>query len=559
MITREKCREWKDHLVDVVYTQTRSEQQKDLEYINDTFLVDEIKEPHKTYRSGIGRKMVDAPAEEIVTANPQAFIRTKKDDIAERLSRETNSQIRLLQLQNPNIFKESVKNKLAKGESVIQLVHNKRWVVKPINRAGLPVLFLQPDPMITYCDPKEDDSGWLPNVGVPNRVVMFYQRTLLDVITRYPSWSNPKKRDLKKNSFVDWIEYWDKETHFIEIDGETIVHRPNPYGFVPFVRKFAGFGSKQESGDLSSLIMTDIRFSRDLIHEECVLRSNIASIHNLFAHRPRLITSPDVINEKDLRENLSFGAYDLNILAPFPLGAEIKQDDFEPPTLEMEQHLRDIKMEINQRCPFIMSGWPMGETGRQQQLAAMSAKKRYYTVVENTEQEFAVAMEMAFAICRKIPTLDKLPELNKNDLKTIFTCEIRLKAKDPIEEDRLHTLGSRHRQAGEIDLETLHTQYMGMTKDESKTVRAKLYVDMAMMNPAIQQLMAMQAAKEHGMEEALQMIQQGMLPGGTSPTGQQRLMGETQTQAGTEMGTQPNRGARFPPERFVRNPSESVV
>lgn len=557
MITKDKCKEWKDHLVDVVYTRTRAAQEQDLTYINDTFAVNEIKEPHKVYRSGIGRKMVDAPAEEIVTSNPQAFIKTKKEDIAERLSQEANSQIGLLKLQTPNIFKESVKNKLSKGESVIQLVHNERWVVTPINKIGLPVLFLQPDPLVTFCSPEDDDSGWIPEQGVPNRVVRFYQRTLLDVITRYPTWKNPKKRDLKKNSFVDWIEYWDKETHFIEIDGETVVYMDNPYGITPFVRKYSGFGNKSKDGDISSLIVTDVRFVRDLIHEECVLRSNIASINNIFAHRSRTVTSPGTLNVKDLRANLDFGSYALNVLDNLPEGTEITVDDAQPATTEMEKHLVDIKLEISQRCPFIMSGFPIGETGRQQALSAMAAKKRYYTVVENTEQEFATAIEMAFAICRKIPTLDKLPALNKNDLKTQFKCEIKLKAADPIEEDRLHTLGSRHFQAGEIDLEKLHTDYMGMTKDESKLTRAKMYVDRAMMDPAIQQLMAMQAAQEHGMEEQLAMIrqaQQGQAQAGASATQQQRLMGE-----GQQLETEPNRGGRFPPDRFTRNPSEGVV
>ncbi len=550
----EQARLWKEYYTSTLYSKARLEQRTDRQYINDSFVVEEVKAPHKVYRSGLGRKMVDAPAEQIVTSNPQAFMKTGNEDLSIRLGKEANRQLNLLRFQNPNPFKQSVKNKLSKGESIIHLVHNQRWVTHPIKREGLPVLFLQPDPLVVYCSMEDDDSGWFPRMGVPNRVILFYQRALQDVISHYPSWTNPKNKSINTNPSVDWLEYWDKNTQIILLDNEILVNRENPYKFTPFVRKYSGFGDTSEDGDLVDLLMTDIRFSRDLLHEECVLRSNIASINNIFAHKSRTIMSRGELNARNLKENLGFGEYDLNVLDNLPAGTEFLKEEAQPATLEMEQHLRDIRSELNQRCPFIMAGFPVGETGRQQSLAEASGRKRYDTVVENTEQEFATAMEMAFAMCKSIPTLS--PDgLHKGVLDKKFTCGIRLKAKDPIEEDRLSVQGNRMQAEGVIDPKTNLTQYQGYTEDEADEILGRMLAyRVTIYNPDIAEVLGRQAAEELGMEDEMAAIKaqqvEGVMPTPTA-SGMERTMGEAQSIQG-QMEAPVNKGVRFPPEQYAR-------
>ena len=188
----EEIRNYKERLIDL-YSSTRKEQRTDETYYKDTFSVDEIKEPHHIYRSGIGVRIVDSPAERIVTKNPQAFfdIRKGSKDSGPRISELINQVwLDVLRRQNPNIFKEHIKGQLGYGEAYFRVVHNEDWTDR--NRIGLPVHFIVLNPMVVYGSPEEDVNG------VPKRVIVFYERQPLDIIVRYPNWSNPKQRNLNE-------------------------------------------------------------------------------------------------------------------------------------------------------------------------------------------------------------------------------------------------------------------------------------------------------------------------------------------------------------------------
>jgi len=566
--TIDEIRRIKDYYTGDLYVALRAEQSEDQSYIEDSFAVPEVRAPHKVIRSGIGYQVVSAPGEQIITANPQAFVSVAlktNEKSADNMSREINENwIYNLKRQLPNIFKESVKNKLARGESYIKVVHNELWVTGKQLRYGMPVIFMAPDPMVIYGSPEEDDCGWTPNIGVPNAVVVFYERQPLDVVARYPSWENPDKKE--KKDMVQWFEYWDKDVRYFEANGVAMLKggvQPNPYGFVPFVRKYSGFGKRSPQGRLQDLIVSDIRRSRDLIKQECAIRSDIASIMHMFAHKPITIVIPDTatINEEALK-NLDFGEYALNIL-PLPESTITKVDyglNTILPSPEAFQHLRDIRSDIQQRHPFIMSGFPLGTSGRQQDISQMAAMRRFDTIVENTEDEFATAFEMGMKICNKIPSL-RPDSLRKVDLTIDYKCEVKLKAEDPIEQDRLATLGSRlygtdptNRQ---IDLKTNLVQYQGYTPEKADEIIDDMLVDMITFgSPEVAELMALKVAEKAGMREELALIKeaQQQAGGGTTPTEARRSRGETKTGTGREMIDEAlrNRGARKPPERYFR-------
>lgn len=551
-----------------LYQGVRTEQEKDQRFHNDTFEVTGIKKPHKVVRIGTGTRIVDVPAEQMVTSNPQAFFYVLKgrQDATERLSQEVNlNWIELLRQQNPNTFKESVKNLLGRGENYIKLCHNETWVSGSKIRSGLPVLFLIPDPMVIYGSPREDDCGWIPNCGVPNNVIVFYERQPLEVIVNYPSWSNPKKageEGSNKNKKVEWFEYWDKDVRYFEADGEPVLKggiNTNIYGFVPFVRKYSGFGRRSPEGKLEDLIMSDIRPSRGLIEEECCLMSDISSIFHLFAHKTKTIITDADIDEGKLKDSLAFGAYDLNYIQ---IPAEAKRFDIqdiniEQPSAELFAHLRDVQTRIVQRHPFLMVGYPLGTSGRQQDITSMAAMRRYDTVIEGLELAFATAIEMALGICQIVPTL-KPDGIRKSDLDTVYKCEIRLKAKDPVEEDRLVTLGERLWNFGDgsIDLETLHTQFQGRTQEESKRIRAKLFAEKLIYGSDAAQVLSMVFQEESGLEAFLEQLKQGEGQGGLggkpTPTQQRRLQGEIQTETGREQAPEGVRGGRTPPAGYLR-------
>ena len=74
----EEIRKLLTHYKENLYSGVRFEQGKDLGFYEDTFEVPEVKDPHIALRTGVGRRMIDAPAEQIITSNPQAFVHTNK-------------------------------------------------------------------------------------------------------------------------------------------------------------------------------------------------------------------------------------------------------------------------------------------------------------------------------------------------------------------------------------------------------------------------------------------------------------------------------------------------
>lgn len=547
-------REYKQHYKKL-YSAVRDIQKEDQSYRDDTFPVPEIRDPHRVWRSGMGKDMVDSPAEQIVTSNPQAFFEIRKGDkdASIRFSKEVNQDwIDILRRQNPNPFKESVKNKLGRGESFIHPIHNELWVTGNKERKGLPVLFLIPDPMVVYASPQEDENG------IPEIVIILYQRQPKDLIVKYPSWTNPKKAGTgdNKDATVEWFEFWDKNTMHFEADEEVVVHQDNPYGFTPFVRKYSGFGRRSPEGKLEDLIVSNIRTRKDLIKQECIKRSNIYSVEDIFSHRPRTIVSPGEINKNEL-EKLTWGSYDLNVLQNVPAGTEIIKDDYPSVPNEMYMSHANLKAEIAQREPFTTAGWPMGSSGRQQDITFIAAMRRYDTVVENTENEWATAFEMALKICQVIPTL-KPEGLHKRDLASVYKCQVKLKAEDPTEQDRLATLGDRLWAGGQgsIDLRTNLVRYQGYTEDEAEDIIANILVDrLTLYNPDVASVMGMVFAEESGMERWIEqakqrqaeMAQQGGMTKELPPTGMERIKGES---AGLEVAG--SMGAKRPPERYTR-------
>ncbi len=517
MLSEDEIKKLEEYYINTLYSLVRKEQKIDMEYRDDTFLVPEIRTPHKLWRSGIGSRMVDAPAEQIITSNPQVFFEMMKGskDIAKKLSKEVNANwIETLRLGNPNPFKEDVKNKLSRGESYIRLAHNEMWVTNPIGKDkdglptfrkfGMPVLFLNPDPMVIYGSPEEDDSGWIPNTGVPNKVIVDYERQYSDVILRYPSWSNPKK--LTPGGLIKWRELWDKDTMQFKADGEIVLRTKNPYEFTPFVRKYSGFGRRSPKGELAELIVGDIRFSRDLIKQECITRSNIASIEHIFAHRPKTIISEGSLPDEQL-STLSWGAYDLNKLENVPPGTKFIEEQYPAAPPEMYQNLANIRSELAQRNPFIMAGLPTGTSGRQQSLTETAAGKRYTTVLENTEVQWATAIHMALVISARIPGLAPTG-INGYELLGDFKESVGLAAKDPVEEDRKAKLGSSLYERKQIDLYTSLTEYQGRTEDQANEIEDNLLAEAVLSSEPVIAILGQQVIEEAGMADQLAALEE---------------------------------------------------
>ncbi len=559
----DRIRELKDLYINELYANVRKEQRTDQEYIDDTFAVPEVRSPHQPIRLGTGADIVDAPTEQIITSNPQVLVDVGNDEASIRVGKMINQiWIPMLKRANPNPFKESVKNKLARGESYIRLAHNESWVTGDLTRKGLPVYFVVNDPMVVYGSPEEDENG------IPNKVIVFYQRQLKDLIVRYPHWTNPKKKgqDENKEKYVEWFEYWDSESRYFEADNEAVLNggiQENLYGFAPFIRKYSGFGKRSPDGELSNLIVSDIRKNRDLIRNECAIASDIVSVLHLFSHRPKNIIIPvgTEVNPDQISE-LKFGAYALNVLN-LPEGGKYENEEPPMPEPQFFGFLADLTNRIKQRNPFIMAGFPMGSSGRQQDMSNAAGMARYDTIVENTEHAWATAFEKALEICQKIPGLYP-SELKKGDLDKYYKCTVKLKAEDPLEQDRKATLGSRLLAQNEIDPITNLVEFKGYAPERAMDIMVDNMAWKVILNsPDIAELIGLRAIEKAGMAEDIEYVkqrrmmleqQQKGLQQQPSPSMMQRTQGEVQQPMGKEMIDMAlsSRGQRKPPEAYNR-------
>ena len=142
MLSEVKIKELKTRLVDELYKETTKQQEEDLTYINDTFEPAAVKSPHTVLRLGLGYEIVNSPAEQIVTSNPQVSVQVLKrgkwveDEQAGRIGIVFNGWTDVLKRQNPNPFKETVKNKLGRGENYIQVAHMRIGLLGRKRRLG---------------------------------------------------------------------------------------------------------------------------------------------------------------------------------------------------------------------------------------------------------------------------------------------------------------------------------------------------------------------------------------------------------------------------------------
>ena len=93
----------------------------------------------------------------------------------------------------------------------------------------------------------------------PSYVLEHQIRRVIDINEKYEGWTDPEKAKLlaKGNSVdannplreVEWLEYCSADHYIVTVDGEVIIDRPNPYGFIPYIWEYSGLGRSHSDGD----------------------------------------------------------------------------------------------------------------------------------------------------------------------------------------------------------------------------------------------------------------------------------------------------------------------
>jgi hypothetical protein len=503
-----EIKELYSYLTQTYHSKRRAQQEKDESFINDAIDISYLPEGVTPMKTGKAYRMVSAPAEHIITSNPQVFRNTGENRVQEdkRVAQELNRWARVLLRQTPQPFKEFVKKLLGRGESWIYTIHNDNY--DKSNPLELPIKLLIPDPLIVYTDGNETN-------GVPERVIISYQRVADTILRDYPKWKWTKKGNKTEKDKVPYFMYMDSDVRYIDADGDPLLVdnngepyngngiQENIYGFVPFVHTYAGFGYSSPDGDPATLCISRITNIRDLVREYTAIRSVINYLIFQYAqppldfeYDPQVYTPPDDFAEKYSRKPKSF-----NIVPVTHTGGGMKKGVDMLPDQQLFLHLYNIENQIDEEDPLGTLGQIIGTSGRQQIDAKSSSLRRYDTIVENTAHSFETAFGQGLKLCENIPSI--YPKgLNQDDIKKNYTLSIELKSEDYIETNLRRTDGDRKQAGGIIDWETNLTQYQGYTQEESQKIMDKSIVDSVILNdPIIRRLIAIQTAKEMGMEQ----------------------------------------------------------
>lgn len=530
----------KDYLSDV-HSGRITQQRMDDTYRNDTFEIDFLNKGIPIVRTGKGHRMASAPAEHIITSNPQVFrdARGNANQAAERVSVELNRWARLLLRQNPQPFKEYVKKLLGKGEAWSYWFHNNNY--KKDDPNSLPFELVIPDPTIVFVDPEAGEID-----GVPNRLIVSYERVASNVRRNYPKWAWTNRGNRKWSKTVPFFMYFDNDVRYWEADGDPLILdrdgglfngtgiQPNLYGFVPFVHSYSGFGEGSPDGNPASLAIGRLTKVRDLIAEYTAIRSVIDYLTYKYAY-PALDYEYDVTLIEEVPKEISTeysrapGAFNYVPVTP---GGGIKKSVDMLPDQALFQYMFNIDKQINEEDPLGQIGQAVGTSGRQDDIANEASLRRYDTIVENTAHSFATGFGLVMRMMEKIRSIYP-NSLHKGDIGKYYQCDIELKAEDPIAKDRLRNLGSKLYSTGEIDIETNLTIYQGYTQEEAQKIMAKTLVDNVMRNdPTMSALMGQQLAKEAGFEEEFNALK--AQEAGGEATSKTRRPDEIQTPRGRE-------------------------
>jgi hypothetical protein len=549
-----EIRDYKSHLM-TMHSNRISEQQKDLTFIKGDFEQPLIKNAKYKVESKFALSMMNDITQKMIGDNPRAFVSPKKDtdtskNASERIAKELNRQLKSLLRQNNNPFQLSFKRiTFSHGESWIYVVHDEllsKWkgygenAWQNVRPDAIPVHFIQYDPMIVFSDPSEEING------VPKKVVVYYKRPVAEIKKLYPHWS-PK--DVESTDKVDFLLYCDKDMWYAEADEREIFIRKNIYDCVPFVHGYSGYGLEDESRSPELMTVSRVEMIREKIVEDAQMDSDFRyNIHN-FAHRSMNVFVPagGEIPE-DMLAKYRNEPDSVNII-PLPEGADPgfwkPQDSqlFEAPVFAYRDR---VKQELNSEHPNSLRGIATGTSGRQEDVLSDAALSFYQTPYLNCVNMWAQALEIGLKVCEQVPSM-RPPIIHEGDINQYSEVKVSLEREDPQMQARKRAEGKMLLDGGQISMTKFHTEYCGMTLEESKQEQARIIVESIKRDdPAFRIMVRQKMAQKMGVEQEIAQIEAAMAGEGTglNPTpkygsrGGQPRLGNIKTMAGQQMADQ---------------------
>jgi len=123
-------------------------------------------------------------------------------------------------------------------------------------------------------------------------------RRVIDIRESYPHWKDPKAKKFGRNLAdnplreVSWVEYWTRDEYIVEVDGDRIIEKPNPYGIIPYVYRYSGLGRYNADGNPKHLAVGILHSIQGELEAEIEVKTAMRAAWQYHVF-PRLLTTDD--------------------------------------------------------------------------------------------------------------------------------------------------------------------------------------------------------------------------------------------------------------------------
>ena len=351
----------------------------------------------------------------------------------------------------------------------------------------------------------------------PAFVLEYQQRLEAEVALDYPEvYKTREERGFKRSAInlVDWFEYWDADHFMVEVDGQLIEDKENPYGFVPYAWEYNGLGRHDWTGQLSFLGEPILEAVMGELEEEVRVKTAMSAQWQFHVF-PRLVTTLSAVKARQMFLKGPGAIITIAEMAQMPKWLETT-----PPNQQMVAFLQEIKASIAARFPPGLNQREPGvEAALHQALLQGQATKplqpiknalnRLATRVINGMARQAKVMYLDMTVFGKLGKAEKSRMVSADDF-TDFNFHVKFEATDPAEDDRKLLTGSAMlRIPGLLSNETFYDKFgaaLGINWEEEqvrimKETIIKQFVESGMMvETLIQEMQAQeQTQAEQGM------------------------------------------------------------
>ena len=328
-----------------------------------------------------------------------------------------------------------------------------------------------------------------------------------EITAMYPDWVNPDK---KKNPArpVEWLEYWDDDEYQREADGNPVTDpQENPYGFVPYIWEWSGFGRDHADADPKYQAISILTNILDEIFEEVRLKTAISV-------QTQMHVFPPILTVEDPRKVAQqFGVGPGKVIR-HPPGHPPQYMEYPAPNENMYRFLEVIHDNIARVQSRALSGGRdpgvrFGVLQAQQIGQALTAIAPMLDTVNvigtrtlNIMAAQARKLDLHMVVEGTQDGAETSHRLSGKDF-THFNFDVSFEAVDPAENDRALLVGEALRRAGDITQRTLWKKYAKHVVEDPDEEEIGLLKE-ALLRQMVESGMLTQAVLSEDVQEQMQ-------------------------------------------------------